>query len=117
MPPQRRQHRRAHTAHNRGVSAARRPYPAKPRKRRVNTAALDVTKHGGFIPLIIAGLGALASLATGVTQAVHNKQAKDKAQRELQRHNQAMEAIAKATAAAAVSGKGLHLRPYYGKNC
>jgi hypothetical protein len=53
-----------------------------------------MNKSGGFIPLLLAGLGALASLAGGasaIAKTVVDKRAKDKELAEQERHNRALE--------------------------
>lgn len=52
------------------------------------------TKEGGFLPLLLAGLAAIGSIATGasaIANAVNTKNAKDKELEELKRHNKAIE--------------------------
>ena len=54
----------------------------------------SMNKSGGFIPLLLAGLGALASLAGGasaIAKTVIDKRAKDKELAEQERHNRALE--------------------------
>ncbi len=61
-----------------------------------------MNKTGGFIPLLLAGCGALASLAGGasaVAKTVIDKRAKDKELAEQERHNRALEQAAMQTGA------------------
>ena len=54
----------------------------------------SMNRSGGFIPLLLAGLGALASLAGGasaIAKTVIDKRARDRELDEQQRHNMAME--------------------------
>ena len=54
----------------------------------------SMNKSGGFIPLLLAGLGAIASLAGGasaIAKTVIDKRARDRELDEQQRHNMAME--------------------------
>lgn len=57
---------------------------------------LKLNQSGGFLPLLLAGLAALGSLAGGgaaIANSVLQKKAKDKELLELERHNKAMEAL------------------------
>lgn len=67
-------------------------------------------KQGGFLPLILAGLGALGSIAggaAGIAKAVDSKAADKKKQREIERHNKAMESKQRMYVKA---GQGLYQR-------
>lgn len=75
----------------------------KSRKKRVIKTP---KKIGGFLPLLFPLLGALGALGGGaasIASAVGKANASKKLLEESQRHNKAMEALAK--------GKGLHLKP------
>jgi hypothetical protein len=73
--------------------------------------AVAAIKRGGFLPLILAGLGSLGALAGGAS-AIANavKQAKKSEQElsETTRHNKVMESIA-------ARGKGMYLNPPYSR--
>lgn len=54
----------------------------------------DQIKSGGFLPLLLAGIGALGSLigaGSAIANTVINKKAKDKELEEQQRHNKTIE--------------------------
>jgi hypothetical protein len=57
------------------------------------------TQHkGGFLPILLAALGAIGSLAGGaaaITSAVHKKEKENKELEEQKRHNLAMEGVKK----------------------
>lgn len=64
-------------------------------------------KSGGFLPLLLAGLGAIGALASGgasIASTINKAKAAEKQLEENKRHNEKMESIA--------LGKGLYLRPY-----
>lgn len=69
-------------------------------------------KSGGFLPLLLGGLGALGSLIGGgssVYQAIKKAKQAQKNLEEAKRHNEKMEAIAIGKTA---DGKGLYMGPY-----
>lgn len=73
---------------------------------------LKTPKIGGFLPLLLPLLGALGGLAGGgaaIAKAVGDSKSQAKTLAEKERHDRAMETIARA-------GKGLYLRPYLPKN-
>ena len=84
----------------------------------------SMNRSGGIIPLLLAGLGALASLAGGasaVAKTVIDKRARDKELAEQERHNRALEAGAaqsgsglrcEACSGTGFAGSGLFLNPY-----
>ena len=80
----------------------------------------DEKKEGGILPLIpiiigaIAAAGSVAGGAAGITKAVQDKQAADKAAVEQKRHNEKLESIAlgKGLFLAKQVGDGLFLKPY-----
>jgi hypothetical protein len=64
-------------------------------------------KESGFLPILLAGLAALAGVtgaASGVAKTILDKKANDEKIAEEQRHNKAMEDVAK--------GEGLYMNPY-----
>ena len=81
----------------------------------------SMNRSGGIIPLLLAGLGALATLAGGasaVAKTVIDKRAKDRELQEQERHNRAMESVS-GTGARCTScngtgfaGSGVFLDPY-----
>lgn len=80
----------------------------------------EEAKKGGFIfsvPAVLAGLGAVGSLASGaasVATAVNKKKTADKKIAETIRHNKAMEkkSSGKGLFLKPAKGSGLHLKPY-----
>lgn len=66
---------------------------------------IPIPKSGGFLPLLLAGLGALGAMgggAAGIAKAVGDAKSAAEQLKESQRHNKTMEALA--------LGKGLYLR-------
>ena len=69
----------------------------------------SMNRSGGFIPLLLAGLGALASLAGGasaIAKTVIHKRARDRELDEQQRHNMAMESSGAGLRCDACKGTG-----------
>jgi len=97
----------------------------KKKSRRITIPSTVKLHHGGFLPLLFAGLSALAALAGGgssIASAVNKAKNDSKTLDELKKHNAVMEAAAIGSKGSGlylkpyVKGKGLYLKPYVTKN-
>ena len=85
------------------------------------TQIQSMNRTGGIIPLLLAGLGALASLAGGasaVAKTAIDKRARDKELQEQERHNRALEAAGGGSRCVncngtGFAGSGVFMNPYY----
>jgi hypothetical protein len=89
------------------------------RRKKSKKRIIKAPKRGGFLPLVLAGLGTLAGITGGVANVVrtiNESKAAEKQLQELKRHNLRMEPVAgkglKIGRKKIKRGKGLYLKPY-----